>query len=104
MDPGLGSWLAEYRRLAGLNDPKAATVDEAADRLRKSLDELPDESRQRARDLGHQVEDIEDEARRLADIIERRRRDEATTAKAEAAAKAAGYRQAWHTRKAKAVA
>jgi hypothetical protein len=104
MDPGLGSWLAEYRRLAGLPDPKATTVDEAADRLRKSLDELPDESRQRAADLGQTAIDLEDEAKRLADIVKRRRRQQAAESKAEAAAKAAGHRKSWHARKAKAVA
>ena len=100
MDAGMGSWREAYRRGLGLpDDPKATTSDEAADRLRRSLDELPDESRQRAADLGQDMADIEDEARRLADIIERRRRDEAATAKAEAKAKAAGHRQAWHRKR-----
>lgn len=104
MDASQGSWLAEYRRLTGRPDPKAATADEAADRLRRSLDELPDESRQRAADLGQDMIDTEAEARRLNDIIERRRRDEAATAKAEAKAKADGHRQAYRRRKTKAVA
>lgn len=99
MDASQGSWLAEYRRLASRTDPKAMTADEAADRLRRSLDELPDESRQRAADLGNDMAEIEDEARRLAEIVERRRQDEAATAKAEARVKAEGHRQAYHRRK-----
>jgi hypothetical protein len=104
MDPSLGSWLAAYRQGLGLPDPKATTADEAADRLRRSLDELPDESRQRAADLGQDLADIEDEARRLAEIVQRRQRDEDATAKAEATARSKGHRQAWHRKKTKATA
>jgi len=104
MDPSLGSWLAAYRQGLGLTDPKATTADEAADRLRRSLDELPDESRQRAADLGQDLADIEDEARRLASVIERRRRDEAATTKADAKARSDGHRQAWHRKRTKATA
>lgn len=104
MDPSLGSWVAAYRQAIGRPAAEATTADQAADRLRRSLDELPDESRQRAADLGQDMIDIEDEARRLADIIERRRRDEAATAKAESKAKAEGHRQAWHRKRTKATA
>jgi hypothetical protein len=104
MDPALGSWLDEYRRASGRPVSTTATADEAADALRRSLDALPDDSRQRAADLGQTMIDIEDEARRLAEIIERRRRDEDATAKAEAKAKADGHRAAWHRRKGKVVA
>jgi len=104
MDPSLGSWLDAYRQGVGLTDPKATTADEAADRLRRSLDELPDESRQRAADLGQDLADIEDEARRLAEIVERRKRDEAATAKVEAKARSEGHRQAWHRKRTKATA
>jgi hypothetical protein len=96
--------LAAYRQGLGLPDPKATTADEAADRLRRSLDELPDESRQRAADLGQDLADIEDEARRLAEIVQRRQRDEDATAKAEATARSKGHRQAWHRKKTKATA
>jgi len=96
--------LAAYRQGLGLTDPKATTADEAADRLRRSLDELPDESRQRAADLGQDLADIEDEARRLASVIERRRRDEAATTKADAKARSDGHRQAWHRKRTKATA
>lgn len=99
MDPALGSWLAEYRRSIGR---PVSTADEAADALRRSLDALPDESRQRAADLGESLVDVEDEARRLNEIIERRKRDEAATAKAEAKAKAEGHRAAWHRRRGRA--
>jgi hypothetical protein len=104
MDPSLGSWLAAYRQGLGLPDPKATTADEAADRLRRSLDELPDESRQRAADLGQDLADIEDEARRLAEIVQRRQRDEDATAKAEATARSEGHRQAWHRKRTTAAA
>lgn len=104
MDPSLGSWLAAYRQGLGLPATQATTADEAADSLRRSLDELPDESRQRAADLGRDMADIEDEARRLAEIVERRQRDEAAKAKVEAKAKAAGHRQAWHRKRTKATA
>lgn len=104
MDASQGSWAAEYRRLIGRPDPKATAADEAADRLRRSLDELPDDSRQRAADLGHDMADIEDEARRLAEIVDRRRRQQAATDKAEAAARAEGHRKAWHRKRAEAAA
>jgi len=48
--------------------------------------------------------DIEDEARRLAEIVERRKRDEAATAKVEAKARSEGHRQAWHRKRTKATA
>jgi hypothetical protein len=96
--------LAAYRQGLGLPATQATTADEAADSLRRSLDELPDESRQRAADLGRDMADIEDEARRLAEIVERRQRDEAAKAKVEAKAKAAGHRQAWHRKRTKATA
>ena len=104
MDASQGSWAAEYRRLIGRPDSKATTADEAADRLRRSLDELPDESRQRAADLGHDMADIEDEARRLAEIVDRRRQEDAANAKAEAAVRAEDHRQAWHRKRAEAAA
>lgn len=105
MDPALGSWLAEYRRSIGRPVSTTSTADEAADRLRRSLEALPEDSRQRAADLGQDMADLEDEARRLAEIVKRRRRDEASNAKAEAKAKAAGHRAAWQRRRAgKAVA
>jgi hypothetical protein len=104
MDPSLGSWRDAYRQAIGLPAAEATTAGEAADRLRRSLDELPDESRQRAADLGQDLADIEDEARRLAEIVQRRQRDEAATAKAEATARSEGHRRAWHRRKTKAVA
>jgi hypothetical protein len=102
MDPSLGSWLDAYRQAIGRPAAQATTADEAADRLRRSLDELPDESRQRAADLGQDMADIEDEARRLAEIVQRRQRDEDATAKVEAKARSEGHRQAWHRKRAKA--
>lgn len=104
MDRSLGSWLDAYRQAIGRPAAQATTADEAADRLRRSLDELPDESRQRAADLGQDLADIEDEARRLAEIVQRRQRDEDATAKAEATARSEGHRQAWHRKRAKATA
>ena len=102
MDPSLGSWLDAYRQAIGRPAAQATTADEAADRLRRSLDELPDESRQRAADLGQDMADIEDEARRLAEIVQRRQRDEDATAKVEAKARSEGHRQAWHRKRTKA--
>lgn len=105
MDPSLGSWLAAYRQGLGLPATEATTPDKAAEDLRRSLDELPADSRQRAADLGEDLAGIEDEAKRLAEIVQRRQAETATKAKVEAKAKAAGHRQAWHRkRKAKAEA
>jgi len=92
MDPSQGSWLAEYRRLCS----QAPPADKAADDLRRSLDELPDDSRQRARDLGQELEDADDEARRLVEVIERRREADGIAAKAEAKARSDRHRRAWH--------
>jgi hypothetical protein len=53
--------------------PDTLTADEAEKRLRESLDELPDESRQRAADLGQRIDEAENDVARLADLIQRRR-------------------------------
>jgi hypothetical protein len=85
-------WLAAKAAKAARREAEAATTppappaDDAGERLRRSLDELPAESRQRAADVGQAGIDIEDEARRLAEIIERRRREAAEPAGAGAAA------------------
>jgi hypothetical protein len=71
---------AARREAEAATTPPATPADEAGERLRRSLDELPAESRQRAADVGQDGIDIEDEARRLAAIIERRRREAAEPA------------------------
>ena len=104
MDPSLGSWLAAYRQGIGRPATEATTADKAAQDLRRSLDELPDESRQRAADLGQDLAGIEDEARRLAEIVERRLADAADQAKVEAKAKAEVHRAAYRRKRSKAAA
>lgn len=97
-----GSFLAEYRRACGHSTGPTATEsieqDRAADELRKALDDLPDGSRRKARDLGHAIEDPEVEA--LNHLIKERQRLAIEERKAEAAARKEAAREAYHRQKA----
>jgi hypothetical protein len=98
-----GSFLAEYRRACGLSADEAAidTIeqDRDADELRKALDDLPDESRRRAGELGRRaIEDTEAEAvQRLLDDQRRRAIEER---RVEAAARKESARAAYRRQKA----
>ena len=97
-----GSFLKEYRAAcAAAGRPSAADtieVDQAADELRKALDDLPADSRQRAEDLGHAIKD--DETKALNRLIEERRHQQIEERRAEAAARKAAAREAYHRQKA----
>jgi hypothetical protein len=96
-----GSWMAEYRALcADVSGSTAADElrrDQAADELRKALDDLPADSRQRGRDLGHAIEDAETKA--LNVLIEERRRQQIEERRAEAKAVKAAAREAYRRQK-----
>ena len=67
-DPAAGSCLEAYRQGTGQVTAEAMTPDEAAAGLREALEELPDSSRERARELG---ETIDPEAAMLKAIVEK---------------------------------
>jgi len=97
-----GSFLDEYRRACGLPVIETANdtieADQAGDELRKALDDLPADSRRRARDLGRDIEDGEAAAlQRLLDDQRRRAIEERRVA---AAARKEAAREAYHRQKA----
>lgn len=97
-----GSFLADYRRACGLpvclTATEAIEQDRAADELRKALDDLPDESRQRARDHGRTIEG--DEVKALQRLLDDQRRRAIEERRAEAEARKQVAREAWHRQKA----
>jgi hypothetical protein len=97
-----GSFLDEYRRACGLPVIETANdtieADQAADDLRKALDDLPADSRRRARDLGRDIEG--DEAKALNVLIEERQRRVIEERRVEAAARKEAAREAYRRQKA----
>ena len=97
-----GSFLEEYRRACGLPVIETANdtieADQAGDELRKALDDLPADSRRRARDLGREIEG--DEAKALNVLIEERQRRVIEERRVEAAARKEAAREAYHRQKA----
>jgi len=97
-----GSFLEEYRAACGLpaRQPAAEAIeqDRAADELRKALDDLPADSRRRAEDLGHAIDN--GEAAALQRLIEERRRQVIEERRAEAKARKESAREAYHRQKA----
>jgi len=97
-----GSWLAEYRALcAAVAAQTAADTlqhDQAADELRKALDDVPADSRRRAEDLGHGIEDAETKA--LGSMIKSKRRQAIEEHRAEAKARKQAAREAYRRQKA----
>ena len=72
--------------------------DQAADDLRKALDDLPADSRDRAAELGQA---IEDDAAALNRLIEAKRVADATAKHVHGVATKEAARAAWHIKKAK---
>jgi len=97
-----GSFLDEYRRACGLPVIETANdtieADQAGDELRKALDDLPADSRRRARDLGRDIEG--DEAKALNVLIEERQRRAIEERRVEAAARKEAAREAYRRQKA----
>jgi hypothetical protein len=97
-----GSFLEEYRRACGLPVIETANdtieADQAADDLRKALDDLPADSRRRARDLGREIED--GEAAALQHLLDDQRRRAIEERRVEAAARKEAAREAYHRQKA----
>jgi len=97
-----GSFLDEYRAACGLPPRQrvadAIEQDRAADELRKALDDLPDDSRRRAEDLGHAID--ADEAKALNVLIEERQRQATEERRAEAKARKEAAREAYRRQKA----
>lgn len=97
-----GSWLAEYRALcaavSGSTTADTLRQDQAADELRKALDDLPADSRRRADDLGRAIEDAETKA--LGSLIEGKRRQAIEERRAESKARKEAAREAYHRQKA----
>ena len=96
------SFLEEYRRACGLPVTETANdtieADQAGDELRKALDDLPDDSQRRARELGHAVEDGEVAA--LQRLVDDRRRRAIEERRVEAAARKEAAREAYRRQKA----
>jgi hypothetical protein len=97
-----GSFLDEYRRACGLPVTETANdtieADQAGDELRKALDDLPADSRRRARDLGRDIED--GEAAALQRLLDDQRRRAIEERRVEAAARKEAAREAYRRQKA----
>jgi hypothetical protein len=97
-----GSFVAEYEaatgRTIGSKAGDAIEQDRAADGLRKALDDLPADSKRRARELGHAVED--GEAAALQRILDDQRRRAIEERRVEAAARKESAREAYRRQKA----